>query len=376
VKQLFDLTSKKLGMGCMRLPKTETGEIDHAEFCRMVDAYLAAGFRYFDTAHGYHSGKSELALRECLVKRYPRDRFVLVNKLSHNYFNSREEIRPFFAQQLEWCGVEHFDLYLMHAQDARLYEKYKACHAYETALELQKEGKIDHFGISFHDKAAVLETILRDYPQIEVVQLQFNYADYDDASVEARKCYEVCVRAGKDVVVMEPVKGGLLAKLPPKAKEIFDALGDRHPASYAIRFAAGFEGVKMVLSGMGSLAMLEDNMAYMQDFRPLNEEEAEAVRKVQTILRELDQIPCTACRYCVDGCPKGILIPNLFGCLNWKKTWQDDFSEYYYGVHTQNAGKASDCIGCGRCERTCPQHLPIRALLQTVAAEFEKKDAE
>ena len=362
---------KKLGFGCMRLPMKDE-KVDHAAFCDMIDAFMEAGFCYFDTARGYHSGQSETALRECLVARYPRDRYVLVNKLSGSYFNTEEGILPFFESQLEACGVDYFDLYLMHAQDRKLYEKYKRCRAYETALALKEEGRIRHFGISFHDKAEVLEQILTEYPQIEAVQIQFNYADYEDASVQSRRVYEVCRKFGKPVIVMEPVKGGSLVRLPEEAQRILDDLKGGSAASYAIRFAAGFEGVEMVLSGMGSMEMVLDNTGYMKDFRPLDERERAAIDRVRDIFRQQGLVSCTACGYCLDGCPLRIPIPDLFACLNGRKVFHNWNTKYYYSVHTQDRGKAGDCIGCGRCEDICPQHLPIRELMKDVAREFEK----
>lgn len=369
----FSELKKKLGFGFMRLP-TKDSEVD-TEMCKkMIDTFIENGFNYFDTAHGYVGGKSETILRECLTSRYPRESFVLCDKLSTNFFKTNEDIRPLFESQLEACGVEHFDFYLMHAQDKGLFEKFKSCRAYETALELKAEGKIRHFGISFHDKAAMLETILTEYPQIEVVQLQFNYADYESPSVEAKKCYEVCKKHGKPVIVMEPVKGGCLVNLPEEAKEIFDSVGTGSYASYAIRFAAGFENVVMVLSGMGNTDMMNDNISYMKDFVPLTEKELEAVLKVRDIFAARGGIPCTACRYCIDVCPKNIPIPDLFDCYNGVKIFKSWNSGYYYNVYTKNGGKASECIKCGKCEKICPQHLEIRKLLCDVAAEFEKKD--
>ena len=371
--QTFENVKKKLGFGCMRLPMKD-GAVDYAEFSKMVDAFLENGFNYFDTAHGYVGGKSEIALRECLTSRYPRDSYILTDKLTNFFFKKQEDIRPFFESQLEACGVDYFDFYLMHAQNAENFEIFKRCRAYETALELKAEGKFKHFGISFHDTADVLERILTEYPQIEVVQIQFNYADYEDQAVESRKCYEVCRKFGKPVIVMEPVKGGNLANLPDDAKAVLDELDGGSPASYAIRFAAGFEGVLTVLSGMSDMAQTEDNISYMKDFRPLSQTELAAIDRVREIFRSKNMIPCTACRYCVDGCPKAILIPDLFACLNAKKVFNNWNTDYYYdNVYTTRNGKASDCIKCGKCEHACPQHLNIRGLLADVAGEFEKR---
>ena len=374
MKQIFPQIKKNFGFGCMRLPmKGDT--VDTKQFCAMVDAFLADGFHYFDTAHGYLGGKSETALRECLTSRYPREAYILTNKLTNFFFKKQEDIRPFFESQLAACGVDYFDFYLMHAQGAESYAYFKKNKAYETALEFLAEGKIKHFGISFHDKAAVLEQILTEYPQIEIVQIQFNYADYEDPAVESRKVYEVCEKFGKQVIVMEPVKGGSLINLPTAAKEILESLHNGSPASYAIRFAASFPNIRMVLSGMSTFDQLKENIGFMKDFVPLSETEHAAIRKVCDLFHAQNLIPCTACRYCTDGCPKQIRIPDLFACMNTKKRDNDWNQDYYYNVVLTGEGKggrASECIQCGKCEKACPQHLPIRRLLQDVAATFEK----
>ena len=369
----FDNIKKNFGFGCMRLPMLENGEVDIAQTSKMVDEFLAQGFNYFDTAHGYLDGKSELVLKECLTKRYKREEYILTDKLTKPYFNKREDIRPFFESQLEACGVEYFDFYLMHAQSKGVFEYFKKCKAYETALELKNEGKIKHFGISFHDTAEVLDEILTEYPQVEVVQIQFNYLDYDDPVVQSRKCYEVCRRHNKPVIIMEPVKGGYLVNLPEDAKEILEALHGGSPASYAIRFAASFDGVMMVLSGMSNIEQMNDNLSYMKEFVSLNDTEMEAVKKVADVLHSKHMIPCTACRYCVAGCPKNISIPDLFACMNEVTVFHDWNAGYYYRkVYTVNNGKAGECIKCGKCEQICPQDLKIRDLLVQVADVFEK----
>lgn len=371
----MDKVKKNFGFGCMRLPMNGD-QVDIAETTRMVDEFLAQGFNYFDTAHGYIGGKSELALKECLTSRYPREAYSLTDKLTDSYFKTEADIRPFFESQLEACGVDYFDFYLMHAQNADNFKKFKACRAYETAFALKAEGKIRHVGLSFHDRAEVLDQILTEYPQIEVVQIQFNYLDYDDIAVQSRKCYEVCRKHGKPVLVMEPVKGGSLVNLPEEAKKVLDDLHGGSPASYAIRFAAGFPGMMMVLSGMSNMEQMKDNLSYMRDFKPLNETELAAVNKVQEIFHKMNMIPCTACRYCVEGCPKQISIPDLFAIMNIKQLHHDWNADYYYEeVHTAPGRRASDCLKCGKCEKICPQHLPIRKLLEEVAKEFDKPEA-
>ena len=363
-----------LGFGCMRLPMN--GEnVDIEEFRKMTDSFIAKGFNYFDTAHGYIDGKSEKAIKEALTDRYLREAYILTNKLTGSYFNSEEEIRPLFDEQLKACGVEYFDFYLMHAQTKEKFEKFKACRAYETAFELKKEGKVKHVGLSFHDKAEVLDEILSEYPQIEIVQIQLNYLDYDDLSVDGRRVYEVARKHGKPIIVMEPVKGGSLVNLPAKAQRIFDELGGGSNAEYAIRYVGSFDGVRVVLSGMSNMEQIEDNMSYMNDFKVLSPLERIAVEEVKSVFKSLDLIPCTACHYCIEEshCPKNILIPDIFSCLNSKYIFEDwNMDMYYEEVLTANGhAKASECIECGLCEKVCPQRLQIRRLLKDAANKLE-----
>ena len=366
----FEEVKGNFGFGFMRLPMNGE-EVDHELTCKMVDTFMENGFNYFDTAHNYIKGKSEIALRECLVKRYPREDFLIVDKLTPSYFQKEEDIRPLFQEQLDACGVDYFDFYLMHAQDEEYFEKYKKCRAYETAFELKKEGKIKHVGFSFHDTPEVLDKILTEYPEFEVVQIQLNYLDYESPLVQSRKCYEVCVKHNKPVIIMEPVKGGHLVNFTPEVQAIFDELQGGSNASYALRFAAGFDNVMMVLSGMSNMEQVEDNVSFMKEFKPLDEKEMEAVWNACDLIKKQNTIPCTACRYCVDGCPAKIDIPALFGDMNNKKVYRAWSAGADYKEHTKDKGKASDCIKCGKCEGICPQHLEIRKLLGEVAEAFE-----
>ena len=368
----FKKIKKNFGFGCMRLPM-QGDKIDIVEFKKMVDYFMESGFNYFDTAHPYHGGDSEIALKEGLTSRYPRDSYVLVNKLSGNMFKCAEDIPKVLDEQLEICGVDYFDIYLMHAQERKKYEFYKKNHAYETAFELKKQGKIKHVGLSFHDKASVLDKILTEYPEIEIVQIQFNYLDYYDPSIEGKECYEVCLKHNKPIVIMEPVKGGSLVNLPDEAQNILDNLNGGSNASYALRYCAGFKNVIMTISGMGNMDMMTDNIATMKECKPLSEEETEALIKVKDIIVKQSLIPCTACKYCVDGCPQNIPIPEIFSLYNDYKTFKSWNTEYLYGIQTKTGGKASSCIGCGACENSCPQHIEIINELKKAANVFDVK---
>ena len=362
---MFDNVKRNFGFGCMRLPMKD-GEVDKAEVNKMVDTFIEAGFNYFDTAHGYIEGKSEHAVRECLTSRHKRENYVLANKLSDWFFESEADIRPLFEQQLEICGVEYFDFYLFHALNRHSYKKHQACNTFAIVDQLKAEGKVKHVAMSFHDSAEVLDTILSEQPQIEAVQLQINYLDYDDPGVQSKKCYDVAVKHGKKVIVMEPVKGGALVNLPPPAIAEFEKLGDAAPVSYALRYAASYPEVFMVLSGMGNMEMMESNIKTMHPFVPLTTAEVEATDKARDIIRQYNQIPCTKCRYCSEVCPKNVPIADLFAVYNEFALAKATKKETRAGLAAFEV-KASDCIGCGRCEGICPQNIEIRKRLEGLA---------
>ncbi len=371
---LYPEIKKNFGFGLMRLPMCGD-EVDIPQTCDMVDAFLAAGFNYFDTAHGYIGGKSETAIKAALTSRYPRESYVLTDKLSPNFFETEADIRPYFATMLEACGVENFDFFLLHCLNRNNYTHYTDCRAFEIAGEFKAEGKVHHVGISFHDTADILDKILTEQPVIEVVQLQFNYLDYEDTGVQSRLCYEVCRKHGKKIIVMEPVRGGSLVHLPEAGLSELSALGGAYsPAGYAIRFAASFEDIFMVLSGMSNREQMEDNIRTMQDFVPLNDSEFAAVARVADIIRATPTIPCTTCRYCVDGdrCPAGIAIPSLIGAENHARRFNTEDARGRYNHAASKGGKPDACLACGLCEEICPQQLPIRELLREIGARFGK----
>ena len=367
----FPEIKKNFGFGMMRLPMT--GEhVDIPQTCAMVDAFLEAGFNYFDTAHGYIGGKSELAVKDCLTSRYPRESYILTDKLSPNFFNTEAEIRPYFESMLEACGVEYFDFFLLHSLTAGNYSHYTNNRAFEIASELKAEGKVRHVGISFHDTAETLEKILSEQPSIEVVQLQFNYLDYEDKNIQSRLCYEVCVKYGKPVIVMEPVRGGSLVNLPEAGLKEIQKLGKYSPAGYAIRYAASFDNIFMVLSGMSNMEQMLDNTSYMQDFVPLTYDEEKLVHQAAALIGAEIAIPCTGCAYCLDGCPMNIATPQYFALYNAAGVLGEGAGiDKQYAKLTETFGRAGECIGCGQCQEVCPQQLPIIEHLKQVAEKFE-----
>ena len=361
----------RFGFGMMRLPKIGE-EIDIEQTKKMVDYFIENGFNYFDTAHGYLDKRSELVVKEALTSRYDRESYVLTDKLTYSYFNTEEEIRPLFESQLERCGVTYFDYYLVHTVNKNNIEHYRKTKAFETVKALKDEGKIRYIGFSFHDQPEFLDKVLTEFPFVDVVQIQFNYLDYNNPSVRSRECYDVAMRHGKKVIVMEPVKGGNLASLPPEAAKILSSISSGSPAGLALRFVSGYSGIFMILSGMSTFEQMVDNVKTMKESKALSLDEEKGLAKVVGIINGKDMIDCTSCRYCTPTCPKQILIPDFFACYNSDSLASWDSSRFYNEVYTVDGhSKASECIKCGRCEKSCPQHLPIRRLLEKVASRFE-----
>ena len=366
---------KKLGFGLMRLPSFQDGpmkgEIDQAQTEQLIDAFLQQGFTYFDTAYIYGDGRSEAAFREAVVKRYPRDSYTITDKIPMMNVEKAEDMEASVKVMLERLGVEFFDYLWLHALSGPNWEKAKKFHSFEYLQELKARGIARHIGFSFHGQPELLDEILTAHPETEMVQLQINYLDWNDPIIRARECYEVCEKHGKQVVVMEPVKGGALADVPAEAAAKLKALDpERSAASWAIRFAASLPNVCVVLSGMSNREQVEDNMSFMGDFCPLTEAEKAVLAEAAEIIRNNIAIPCTACRYCTSVCPMDIAIPDYFGVYNTYKRFGSEAAVSdvinYYGYVKQQHGKPGDCIECGACEDRCPQHLTIREYLKEV----------
>lgn len=369
---------KKLGFGLMRLPLTDANDgtsINVARVSDMADHFMQEGFTYFDTAAPYHGLQSEVAFREAVVKRYPRESYTITDKLSLWMIKDDMTLDRFFDEQMERLGVDYMDIYLLHAVNAGSYEQSKEMGAIEFMNRKKAEGKVKHIGFSFHDSADVLDKILTDWSEAEYVQLQLNYLDWEDEGVQSRKCYEVALKHGKQILVMEPIKGGSLAVVSPVVEKMFkDYNPDASVASWAVRFVASLENVVMVLSGMSDESQMADNLSYMKEFQPLNDEEMAIVMKAAEIIRNDIAVPCTACRYCVDDCPMQIPIPDYFKIYNSLKQLQHTREwdcRNNYKRASENHGKASDCIECGMCESHCPQKIEIREALKQVAACLE-----
>ena len=371
---------KKLGFGLMRLPQNDpanAANVDVEQVKKMVDLFIEKGFTYFDTAWMYNGFASENVAKEALVDRYPRDSFTLATKLHAGFFNSLEDRDKVFNQQLEKTGAGYFDYYLLHGIEAAMLPKYEQFDCFNWLLDKKAKGLVKHAGFSFHDKADLLDEILTKHPEMEFVQLQINYLDWESEWIQSKACYDVATKHGVPVIVMEPVKGGTLAKIPEDAEKLFKSHdANMSVPSWAIRFAASLPNVMMVLSGMSNLAQMEDNLSYMEEFKPLTEEEKELCFKVADIINGQIAIPCTGCSYCTEGCPQKIAIPQYFSLYNEdmrehleEKGWTVNFTNY--AILADKFGKAKECIECGQCEGVCPQHLPIIENLKKVSGHYD-----
>ncbi|MBR5558912.1 MAG: aldo/keto reductase [Oscillospiraceae bacterium] len=374
------ISVKKLGFGMMRLPLLNPDRptsIDLEQTKQMVDTFLERGYTYFDTAWMYHSFQSEKAAKEVLVDRHPRESYTLATKLHAGYIQTAQDCDKIFEQQCEKCGVDYFDYYLLHDIGQNHYEVYTRLNCFEWLQEKKKQGKVKHIGFSFHDNADLLDKVLSEHPEMDFVQLQINYLDWENPAIQSRLCYEVACKHNVPVIVMEPAKGGMLANVPQEVTEMFAAC---HPdwsvPSWAIRFAAGLENVALVLSGMSNMEQLLDNTGYMTEACPLGQQEQDLLQKAIERINADIAIPCTGCAYCVDGCPMNIPIPRYFSLYNDDKKLRKGrkwtLQEGYYDRLAMVFGKAGDCIGCGQCEGTCPQHLPIVEHLKTISKIWDR----
>ena len=356
----------KLGFGLMRLPEKD-GVIDHEHVCKMVDAYMEAGMNYFDTAYVYHSGKSETAAREALVKRYPRESFMVATKLPAWEIRREEDVERIFNEQLERLGVDYFDFYLLHSiEEGNNYDTYEKYDCFSWGLKKKAEGKIKHFGFSYHGSPELLVEVLDKHPEMEFVQIQLNYLDRTNPVVRSQDLYDIVSSKNIPIIVMEPVRGGMLASMAPEIEDKFRSVRpDSSIASWALRFVGSLPGVMTILSGMSNEDQMKDNINTFRNFEPLTDKEFEIINEVTEEILKVKQIGCTACKYCCDGCPMQICIPDVFRTINTLRRYPNDWrAKNFYSGLIERSGKASDCIGCGQCESVCPQHLPIIELMK------------
>ncbi len=370
---------KNMGFGMMRLPLTDKDDfksVDQEQVNKMVDTFMEAGFNYFDTAYPYHDGVSEVAFRKAVVERYPRDSFVVADKLPLFLITKDEELEPIFTEQLERTGLEYFDYYLLHNVSGFSEAGFVGVNSFEFALKKKEEGKIKHLGFSTHANAEYIENIIKQHPELEFIQLQINYLDWENEGVESRKCYEVAKKYDLPIIIMEPLKGGFLVDVPDEAAKMMEDFNGEKPMSWALRYVASLDGVFMVLSGASTIEQMEENIKIMDDFKSITSEEKEIISDVVDIINSQITVSCTKCNYCVNSCPQHINIPKLFDLYNNQKIENNvGFTAvgnaYVNYSKIEGNGLASDCIACGLCVKECPQHINIPEVMKDVKKEFE-----
>lgn len=374
MEKYFGESTPKLGFGLMRLPKLADGSIDVEQMKEMVDLFMDAGFTYFDTAYVYDNGESEKAAKLALVDRYPRESYTLATKLCAWMGDPTEQAaKQQFYTSLERTGAGYFDYYLLHALQRNNYKVYDDFHIWDFVKEQKAKGLIRHYGFSFHADPELLEELLTAHPDVDFVQLQINYADWESPGVKSHRCWEIARKHGKSITVMEPVKGGMLAKPVPAVEKVLkEADPQASCASWAIRFVASLDGIITVLSGMSNVEQMKDNLSYMKNFQPLSQAEQEVIRRAQAALSGDGSIPCTGCHYCTENCPQQIPIPEIFTVVNHQGDQPLFRGIREYTIATEGRGRASECLQCGQCENACPQHIPIISHLEKAAAKFEK----